>query len=128
MPSRFQHSIAFQGDTFGIFSLFKNQPNAFFLDSSLRRSKAQFSYIGFTPFKTLKNPSLEELKSSFNQQRIKRQDLTFPAGAVGYFGYDGSIFFGFYDTILTIDHQNKKLTISSNTKSSNKEALMLIQN
>jgi para-aminobenzoate synthetase component 1 len=123
MPSVHQHTLAFDGDAFRIFCIFKDQPHVFFLDSSLRAVQAQFSYIGFAPFTTVKDGNLAGLKKVFDKYRLPRQRLSFPAGAVGYFGYDGSLFFGFYDTILTIDHHNQKLIISSLSKSRIKDIL-----
>jgi len=113
MPSVFQHTLAFDGDAFSVFCIFKDQPHVFFLDSSLHRSPDQFSYIGFAPFTTVKGGDLPGLKKTFDKYRLSRQRLTFPAGAVGYLGYDGSLFFGFYDTILAVDHQKHQLIISS---------------
>ncbi len=115
MPSVHQHSFSFDGDAFRLFSIFKDQPQAFFLDSSLRNPAARFSYMGFVPFKTVKG-GLADLKREFNKHCIRRHDLTFPAGAVGYLGYDGSVYFGFYDTILCVDHQQRRLIISSFSK------------
>jgi len=123
MPSIHQHSSSFDGDAFRIFCIFKDQPHAFFLDSSLHRSKGQFSYIGFAPFTTVKEGDLSGLKKAFDKYRLAAQSLSFPAGAVGYLGYDGSLFFGFYDTILGLDHQNKKLIISSFSKARIKDIL-----
>ncbi len=113
MPSVHQHTLAFNGDAFRIFCIFKDQPQAFFLDSSLPSRKARFSYIGFDPFTTLRDGRLSGLKKVFDKYRLVRQGHPLPAGAVGYLGYDGSLFFGFYDTILTVDHQKRQLIISS---------------
>ena len=113
MPSVHQHSLSFDGDAFEIFSIFKDQPQVFFLDSSLRQGHAQFSYIGFDPFTTVRGRDWAGFKRVFDKYRMAPQSLSFPAGAVGYLGYDGSLFFGFYDTILAVDHQKKKLIISS---------------
>jgi len=116
MPSVHQHTLSFDGDAFNIFYIFKDQPKAFFLDSSLRQSRAPFSYIGFTPFTTVRGQDLSGFKRVFEKYRLGPQDLSFPAGAVGYLGYDGSLFFGFYDTILAVDHQKHRLIISSFSK------------
>ena len=105
MPSVHQHTLPFDGDAFNVFYIFKDQPQAFFLDSSLHAPQAQFSYIGFAPFTTVKGRDLSGLKKVFDKYRLAAQNLSFPAGAVGYLGYDGSLFFGFYDTILAVDHQ-----------------------
>ncbi|MBF0504202.1 MAG: anthranilate synthase component I family protein [Candidatus Omnitrophica bacterium] len=120
-----QYSLRFAGDAFNIFRIFKDQPNAFFLDSSLDRSQTRFSYIGFDPFTTISACELSQLKKNFNQHRFsqKASRLSFPAGAVGYLGFDGSLFFGFYDTILTVDHKARRLIVSSLSKNRLKDVL-----
>jgi len=123
MPLVYRHAFSFDGDAFKIFYNFKDQPHAFFLDSSLHRFPQQFSYIGFAPFTTLKDVDLNEVKKVFDKHRSVARGLSFPAGAVGYLGYDGSLFFGFYDTILAIDHQKHQLIISSFSKARIKEIL-----
>jgi para-aminobenzoate synthetase component 1 len=123
MPSVHQHSLFFDGDPFRIFHAFKDQPHLFFLDSSLHRSNDQFSYIGFDPFATMKGQDLSGLKKLYDKYRLPRHRRGFPAGAVGYFGYDGSLFFGFYDTVLALDHQKHKLIITSFSKARIKDVL-----
>jgi len=127
MPSVHQHTLSFDGDAFGIFHIFKDQPQVFFLDSSRHQSQASYSYIGFAPFITVKGGDLRGLKKVFDKYRLKAQDLSFPAGAVGYLGYDGSLFFGFYDTILAVDHQKKQLIISSFSKTRLKDVLKQVK-
>jgi para-aminobenzoate synthetase component 1 len=128
MSSRlYQHIFSFSGDAFKIFYAFKDQSHAFFLDSSLRRSKNSFSYIGFAPFTTIKGGDLSGLKRIFDKYRLVKKDISFPAGAVGYLAYDGSQFFGFYDTILGVDHQKKKLIITSFSKSRIKDILKILK-
>jgi para-aminobenzoate synthetase component 1 len=126
MPPVFRHTLAFDGDAFGIFSIFKDQPHAFFLDSSLRTPRARYSYIGFAPFTTVRDGDLKSLKKVFDKYRLIPQSLSFPAGAVGYLGYDGSLFFGFYDTIIAIDHQRQRIIISSLAKSRIKDILIML--
>jgi len=116
MPSVYQRTLTFNGDAFKIFTIFKDQPLVFFLDSSLHQSQARFSYIGFAPFTTVRGRDLSAFKRVFDKYRLAAQGLSFPAGAVGYLGYDGSLFFGFYDTILAVDHKAKRLIISSFSK------------
>lgn len=123
MPPVYQHTLPFDGDAFRIFYIFKDQPQAFFLDSSLLRSPSQFSYIGFAPFKTVRARDLSVLKKEFDRYRVSSKGLSFPAGAVGYLGYDGSLFFGLYDTILAVDHQKHQLIISSFSKGRIKDIL-----
>ncbi len=127
MPSVHQHTLPFNGDAFNIFTIFKDQPQVFFLDSSLRRSRAPFSYIGFAPFTTVRGGDLSGLKRAFDKYRLGPQALSFPAGAVGYLGYDGSLFFGFYDTIMGVDHQHRRLIISSFSKARIKDILKQIK-
>lgn len=111
MPQVYQHRVPFKGDAFDIFHLFKDRPRVFFLDSGLHHKEGRFSYIGFEPYKTVRD--LPALKKELDKCRLKRQRLPFPAGAVGYLGYDGSVFFGIYDTVIAIDHQCKQLIVSS---------------
>jgi len=115
-PVVHQHTFFFNGDAFKIFTIFKDQPQAFFLDSSLHQSRARFSYIGFAPFTTVRGGDLWGLRKVFDKYRMSYQELSFPAGAVGYLGYDGALFFGFYDTILAVDHAKRQLIISSFSK------------
>jgi para-aminobenzoate synthetase component I len=126
MPSVHQQTLSFDGDAFRIFHIFKGRPQVFFLDSSLHRSQARFSYIGFAPFTMVRGRDLFELKRVFDKYRMARQGLSFPAGAVGYLGYDGSLFFGFYDTIIAVDHQKHRLIISSFSKGRIKDILKCI--
>ena len=112
-PAVHQHILPFDGDAFSVFCIFKDQPHAFFLDSSLHRSQSRFSYIGFGPFTTVRGGDWGGFKRVFDKYRLGPQRLSFPAGAVGYMGYDGSLFFGFYDTIVAVEHQKHQLIISS---------------
>ena len=123
MPSVHQHTLSFDGDAFKIFYIFKDRPQAFFLDSSLRQAHAQISYIGFAPFTTVRGRDWAGFKRVFDKYRMAPQSLSFPAGAVGYLGYDGSLFFGFYDTIVSVDHQKHQLIISSFSKARIKDIL-----
>jgi len=123
MPAVHQHTLSFNGDAFSIFFIFKDQPQAFFLDSSLHGPEARFSYIGFAPFTTVRDGNLSAFKKVFDKYRLRSQGLPFPAGAVGYLGYDGSLFLGFYDTILAVDHQKHQLIISSLSKERIKDIL-----
>jgi len=127
VPRIHRYSLPLEGDAFSIFCIFKDQPQVFFLDSSLQASSSQFSYIGFAPFTTVKGGDLRGLKKVFDKYRLGAQDLSFPAGAVGYLGYDGSLFFGLYDTILAVDHQKHRLIISSFSKARIKDILKQIK-
>lgn len=112
-PQIHQKIIPFVGDAFQVFNIFKDQPQVFFLDSSLRQPQAQFSYIGFSPFTTVRDANLARVKKVFDKHLIPRRKESFPAGAVGYLGYDGTVYFGFYDTIIAVDHQHQQIIISS---------------
>jgi para-aminobenzoate synthetase component 1 len=126
-PAIHQHTLPFGGNAFSIFYIFKDRPQAFFLDSSLHRSQAKFSYIGFDPFTTVRGRDWVGFKRVFDKYRLgAAQRLFFPAGAVGYLGYDGSLFFGFYDTILSVDHQKHRLIISSFSKARIKDILKCV--
>lgn len=104
---------SFKGDAFGLFSHLKDQPQPFFLDSSLQRASTSFSYMGFAPVDVVDN--LGSLKKIFYKHRLKSK-FAFPCGAVGYLGYDGSVHFGIYDTVIAVDHRRKSLIISSLSK------------
>jgi para-aminobenzoate synthetase component 1 len=127
MSAVFQHSLPFHGDAFDIFCIFRNHPHAFFLDSSLHRSQSQASYIGFSPFAIVNSGGLPGLKKMFEKHQLKAQGVAFPAGAVGYLGYDGSLFFGFYDTIISVDHQKQQLIISSLKRARIKDVLKQLE-
>ncbi len=124
-------------DAFDIFSLFCNRPYCFFLDSSLKNvSSSRYSFIGFDPFDVFEAKDAKELCSlrrKFNKYQLPRQywPTPFPAGLMGFFSYDFGLtferlkrsipselngsecLFGFYDTVITIDHQRKTLIITS---------------
>jgi len=118
-----RHSLSFGRDAFQIFNAFKDQPHVFFLDSSLRKGNGAFSYIGFDPFLTVSGGDLPGLRKAFDKYRSAPKGLSFPAGAVGYLGYDGALFFGFYDAVLAVDHRNKRLIISGYSKSRIKDII-----
>ncbi|MFH1361010.1 MAG: aminodeoxychorismate synthase component I [Candidatus Omnitrophota bacterium] len=130
-------SYDFKGDAFDLAALFQDEPNLFFLDSSLvHNERGRYSFIGFDPFfKFLdKNRnSLPDLRRYFQQYAFSSKEKSLPleAGCVGFLGYDFGFqledikiracddlglpdcFFGFYDTIITIDHLARKLHITS---------------
>ncbi len=119
-----------------IFSAFKDEKNCFFLDSSLNSNYAQgrFSFLGIDPFLVLeaegKNPfgELREALNKYNFSPPKKLPLPFLGGAVGYISYDLGVIleekiekltkqdlgipncsFGFYNTVIVIDHLKKLL-------------------
>jgi para-aminobenzoate synthetase component 1 len=138
MPYLTWKSIDWKRDCLPVFNCLKDKRNAFFLDSSLRRSgSGRYSFLGFEPFYVLKAKAGANLFSDVRKLLgryalgSRGRGLPFPCGAVGYFSYDlglyleniGSaqendlglpdVFLGFYDTIITLDHTAKKLFISS---------------
>jgi para-aminobenzoate synthetase component 1 len=119
-----------------IFSAFKNEKNCFFLDSSLNSdySQGRFSFLGIDPFFVLKtkgqNPfgKLREALNKYNFSPPQKFPIPFLGGAVGYLTYDLGVilekkikkltkkdlgipdcFFGFYNTVVVIDHLKKLL-------------------
>ncbi len=130
-------SFHFLGDSYSIFELFKNEPRVFFLDSSsTARSTGRYSFIGFDPFEVFSSrdpKALEQLEKKARPYLNQKMSspLPFPAGLVGYLSYDLGLLwenieyrrkddihlphavFGFYDTILTIDHVQNKIFISA---------------
>jgi para-aminobenzoate synthetase component 1 len=124
-------------DPFELFSLFREEKNVFFLDSSLAAdANGRYSFIGFDPFYIAQGTSVAafaDFKKEF-QKFLEPQDFAarpLTSGAVGYLSYDLGLefqglkphlpsdgatplfHFGFYDVILTIDHLEKKLHVTS---------------
>ncbi|OGX24320.1 MAG: aminodeoxychorismate synthase, component I [Omnitrophica WOR_2 bacterium RIFCSPHIGHO2_01_FULL_48_9] len=130
-------SFVFKGDSLGVFELFKNEPHAFFLDSSLHHPQlGRYSFIGFDPFLVMPGHGphdLTALRKQFYRYREKERSpySPFPGGLVGYWSYDLGLalekiqrqakadvvlpdfVFGFYDTVITIDHLKNKLHVIS---------------
>lgn len=122
-----------------VFEALKNEKNCFFLDSSLNSdsSLGRYSFLGIDPFYILEAKNQDpfrELKELLNRYRFPpiKAPFVFPGGAVGYLSYDlGFIFekklkkkisddvkipdcfFGFYNTVVTIDNKEKKLHLFS---------------
>ncbi len=128
----------YDSDPFRLFKVFKDEKYPFFLDSSLKSEElGRFSFIGFDPFFILKTTDkedpFEKLRRLLNKYRIppKKKISPFLGGAVGYFSYDlgfilerieskatddlnlPTCIFGFYDTLLIVDHLKKRLMILS---------------
>lgn len=140
-------SLDFRGDSLGIFELFKNEPRVFFLDSSLHHpGLGRYSFIGFDPFFVMKGYGPQDiavLKKYFSryQKNARLAPTPFPGGLVGYWSYDLGLklenikrqtkadltlpdfVFGFYDTVITIDHLKAKLYITSTGHPEKKESL-----
>ncbi|MBP6342722.1 MAG: anthranilate synthase component I family protein [Candidatus Omnitrophica bacterium] len=130
-------SFDFSNDVFELFLLFKEEPHLFFLDSSLTTSaNGRYSFIGFDPFEIVEGSDIESFKK-FKARFLHLQQACGPSvvplqsGAVGYLSYDlGMLFqnvpsrknglcstplfhFGLYDVILTVDHLDQKLHVTS---------------
>ncbi|MFA5116926.1 MAG: aminodeoxychorismate synthase component I [Candidatus Omnitrophota bacterium] len=138
MASYIWKSYKFDGDPYDIFYILRGRKNCFFLDSGLRRDKlGRYSFIGCDPFCVLK-PGKEDpftaLRKILDLYRICPLENMPPflGGAVGFFGYDlgfslekrlkktvkddvktGDYFFGFYDTVIAIDHYAGSMSIFS---------------
>jgi len=103
-----------------IFAVFKNEPNCFFLDSSLNKdhSLGRYSFLGCNPFYTLSGTQkdvLPKLKRELKDLKISHpSSIPFLGGAAGYLSYPKSnaqdedkipeALFAFYNTVLIIDH------------------------
>jgi len=121
-----------------IFAAFKNYRNCFFLDSSLNfNSLGRYSFLGIEPFYTLKTKNQDpfpRLREIIEQYKISlpKNNLPFLGGAVGYLSYDLGLilekkikskpkadigipdcFFGFYNTLIIIDHLKQLLYVSA---------------
>jgi para-aminobenzoate synthetase component I len=94
---------------FAVFKKFYGNKGLFFLDSSQKTSQSRFSYLGHSPFKVIEGRDINVLRREFNKHRV-RVSPGFSGGAVGYFNYNGSFCFGFYDHILVFDHALKTIT------------------
>lgn len=95
-------------NSFDIYSIFKDFPYSFFLDSGMDYSKlGQYSFIGFDPFLVFKSKNddikiiennkiinlkgnpFDKLKELFSKYQLDyKTDFPFVGGAVGYFSYD----------------------------------------
>ncbi len=126
----------FSGSVHGLLELFKDRKYLFCLESSqFHAERGRYSFIGFDPFDIFEasgqNP-VSSLRGRFEECRLRRQPLTpLPAGIVGFLSYDYGLHqekircrresdvplpegvFGFYDRILTVDHWERKLYVSS---------------
>ncbi|MDP8212858.1 MAG: aminodeoxychorismate synthase component I [Candidatus Zapsychrus exili] len=129
--------IDFKHCAIDLLKVFKDESHVFCLDSSFQGSKrGQFSFIGFDPFDVFEHKgadTLKLLKEKYLKYSHAKIDSPSPlsSGIIGFLGYDYGLtqeriklnavddlnlpdcFFGFYDVILTIDHINSKLIITS---------------
>ena len=124
-------------DPFAIFEILSREKNSFFLDSSLRTpALGRYSFLGISPFyilKTAKREPFSKLRELLNEYRIAPLHPEFPllGAAVGYLAYDLGVileqkvqarnkpqpgiadcYFGFYNSIVGIDHLKRRLHIS----------------
>ena len=136
MPYLTWKSFGWKMGAWPIFEAIKGKQNVFFLDSSLRRpALGRYSFLGFEPFYIFKakgqKDSLDQLRGLLRCYRLANTKFPFLGGAVGYLAYDfglslenikektkddlglPDVFFGFYDTIIAIDHWQRKLTVFS---------------
>ncbi len=127
----------FFGDALDLCALFRDEPHLFCLDSSrFDQGRGRYSFVGFDPFEVFQAKGKDTLRllkkrcSSYREQN--QQTLTpFAGGIVGFLGYDYGLYqekiplrakddlglpdavFGFYDCVLTVDHLQKKLHVTS---------------
>ena len=141
MENHIYKDFDFAGDALELLGLFQDEPHVFFLDSSQHDSaRGRYSFIGFDPFDVFVHKgadALEGLKEKFTHyaggegKGFTSTISPLTAGAVGCIGYDYGLhhekirlrahddvglpemFFGFYDCILTVDHFEQKLFITS---------------
>ena len=123
-------------DPLAIFDMLSIKKNCFFLDSSLRtKALGRYSFLGVEPFFTLtaydRNP-FGRLKELLGEYRFSSAPAELPlfGAAVGYLAYDlgfilehkinvrnkpdpgiANCYFGFYNTVVGIDHWKRKLHI-----------------
>lgn len=126
-------------EPFQIFEVLSKQKYCFFLDSSLNSnySLGRYSFLGIDPFfilKTKGQDSFGKIREILNRYtiRVSNNHIPFLGGAVGYLAYDLGLvleknisirnkkdigipdcFFGFYNTIIIIDHLKQLLYILS---------------
>lgn len=125
-------------DALKIFEVLRKEKNCFFLDSSLNSGcLGRYSFFGANPFRILRSSGRDPFKAI--REELSRYRLPSPGsgipflgGAVGYLSYDLGLvlekkvkskfkpglgipdaFFGFYNTVIIIDHHRSSLYISS---------------
>jgi para-aminobenzoate synthetase component 1 len=137
MASYILKSYKLKVDPFAVFEALSREKNSFFLDSSLRtQALGRFSFLGISPFfilKSVKREPFSRLRELLNEYRIPSPHPEFPllGAAVGYLAYDLGVileqkvrarskpdpgiadcYFGFYNSIVGIDHLKRRLYIS----------------
>lgn len=125
-------------DAFKVFEVFKDRRDCFFLDSSLSSATlGRFSFLGTEPFyilRTRDEDPFKKLRAALSLYKISptkaKNAFPFLGGAVGYLAYDLGLqreskiktrakrgpgipdcIFGFYNTIVAVDHLKKLLYI-----------------
>jgi para-aminobenzoate synthetase component 1 len=124
-------------EPFKIFEALYRWKNCFFLDSSLNSNYylGRYSFLGIEPFFILKKDNgapFSELRHLLKKYKISlpKNRIPFLGGAVGYLAYDPALllgerikdkakpslgiadyFFGFYNTVIIIDHLKQLLHI-----------------
>ncbi len=136
MNALYSRSEDFSGDIDSIVHTFRHRRHLFLLESSFKDvHRGRYSFIGFDPAECIAadgKDALDGLRAKFeNYRRTIKTDLTpLYAGIVGFIGYDyglyqegiaaktkednvSDVWFGFYETIITIDHFTNKIHITS---------------
>ena len=127
----------FSGSVWDLCALFRGEPHLFCLDSNRHGPEnGRYSFVGFDPFEIFQAKgaaTLGLLKERYSAYRGEpgTKATPFRSGIVGYLGYDCGLYqekillrseddlklpdavFGFYDCVLTIDHLQKKLYVTS---------------
>src|SRR3989344_7755956 len=127
-------TLPLKAGAFEIFAAFKDRPHAFLLDSGIQAPAGRFSFIGFSPSSIIEGHllrDLERLRAAFDKHKVPAKDFPhpLPGGMVGYIGYDRRFFFGFYDTIIGIDHAAGTIHVTSTGSPQRlQEILRLLEN
>lgn len=121
-----------------LFEILNKEKNCFFLDSSLNHnSLGRYSFLGIEPFLILQAKGEDPFKAlrahlQAWEMPVSRDEIPFFGGAVGYLAYDfgfilegkvkkkykldlgiPDLFFGFYNTVIILDHYKELFHILS---------------
>ena len=129
--------FSFEGDVLDIVKAFEGRRHLFVLESSLfNQSRGRYSFMGFDPFDVIEGKHgdiYSKLREKFRLYASDSQSTLTPldSGMVGFLSYDYGLlqenisrrpknelpipnyFFGCYDAIITVDHLQKKLYVTS---------------
>ena len=143
----FCKTFDFDKDLAILFAHFSSLPFSFFLDSSLQQGgRGRFSFIGFEPFETCCASGADALSQLSHQFKVYQTSFLgmpapFGAGGVGYLSYDlgllheqipskssrdfilPDVCFGFYDSVIIVDHLLKKMHVVATGLPEKKSAL-----